>query len=208
MSDPIDEKDQTAAAEATEETETPEPEVEAVAAEPVEADVVDETEAEAEPFDTEEAEEDEELVAGATEDEAEETEEAAEEVAPAAASARSRPARKPRTAPKPAAPKQYAVIKTGGKQYRVSVGDTIAVERLTAEAGSEISLDEVLLIGGDGSTAIGTPLVPGASVSAQVDDHFRGEKIVVFKYKAKKRYRRRTGHRQELTHLTITGISN
>lgn len=206
MSDPIEEKDQTAAAEAAEELETPEPEVEAeTAVEPV---VVDEAEAEAEPFDTEEAEEDEELVAEATEDEAEEAEEAAEEVAPAAASARSRARREPRTAPKPAAPKQYAVIKTGGKQYRVSVGDTIAVERLTAEAGSEISLDEVLLIGGDGSTAIGTPLVPGASVSAQVDDHFRGEKLVVFKYKAKKRYRRRIGHRQELTHLTITGISN
>lgn len=106
-----------------------------------------------------------------------------------------------------AQPLGYAIIETGGKQYRVKVGDRISVERLAAEAGGDISIDRVLLLGGDGSTRIGTPVVEGASVTARVDDHFRGEKIVVFKYKPKKRYRRRIGHRQELTHLTITGIA-
>jgi len=101
----------------------------------------------------------------------------------------------------------YAVIETGGKQYRVGVGDRIAVERLTAEAGSDIDFERVLLVGGDGATRIGTPVVDGAKVTAHVDEHDRGEKIIVFKFKAKKRYRRRTGHRQELTRLTITGIS-
>jgi large subunit ribosomal protein L21 len=102
---------------------------------------------------------------------------------------------------------QYAVIETGGKQYRVSEGDRITVERLAAEQGSEITIDRVLMIGGDGSTRIGTPTVEGASVTATIDEHKRGEKIVIFKYKAKKRYRRKTGHRQELTRLTITGIT-
>ncbi len=109
--------------------------------------------------------------------------------------------------PEVAAPKGYAIIETGGKQYRVKVGDRISVERLPDDAGGDITFDRVLLLGGDGSTRIGTPVVEGASVTASVDDHFRGEKIVVFKYKAKKRYRRRIGHRQELTHLTITGIA-
>jgi large subunit ribosomal protein L21 len=107
--------------------------------------------------------------------------------------------------PKPLSP--YAVIETGGKQYRVSVGDTVSVERLAIEAGADLTIDRVLLLGGDGSTRVGTPTVSGAAVTARVDDHLRGEKIVVFKYKAKKRYRRRLGHRQELTRLTITGIS-
>lgn len=101
----------------------------------------------------------------------------------------------------------YAVIATGGKQYRVKVGDRISVERLAAEAGTDVTIDQVLLIGGAGETRIGTPVVEGASVSAHVDLHDRDEKIVVFKFKAKKRYRRRTGHRQSLTRLTITGIS-
>lgn len=100
----------------------------------------------------------------------------------------------------------YAVIVTGGKQYRVSEGDKITVERLPDEAGSDITIDRVLLIGGNGSTKIGTPVVEGASVTATVTEHKRGPKIEVFKYKAKKRYRRHTGHRQEQTCLTITGI--
>lgn len=102
---------------------------------------------------------------------------------------------------------QYAVIETGGKQYRVSAGDTITVERLAAEVGAEITIDRVLLIGGDGSTRIGTPVVDGATVSATIAEHKRGEKLEIFKYKAKKRYRRHTGHRQELTRLTINGIT-
>ncbi len=101
----------------------------------------------------------------------------------------------------------YAVIETGGKQYRVSEGDTITVERLGGDAGSEVTIDRVLMVGGNGSTKIGTPVVDGASVTATIDEHKRGEKIVVYKYKAKKRYRRKTGHRQELTRLTITGIT-
>lgn len=101
----------------------------------------------------------------------------------------------------------YAVIATGGKQYRVKVGDRITVERLHVDTGAEITIDQVLLVGGDGSTRIGTPVVEGARVNATVDAQARSEKLVVFKYKAKKRYRRRAGHRQELTRLTITGIS-
>jgi large subunit ribosomal protein L21 len=102
---------------------------------------------------------------------------------------------------------KYAVIQTGGKQYRVSEGDRITVERLAVEAGSDVTIDRVLLLGGDGSTRIGTPVVEGASVTATVTEHNRGTKIEVFKYKAKKRYRRHTGHRQEQTRLTITGIN-
>ena len=116
-------------------------------------------------------------------------------------------ARKQDAAADEAASSRYAIIATGGKQYRVGVGDVITVEKLGVETGTTVTLDEVLLIGGDGSTVIGTPLVEGASVSADVVDNFRGEKIVVFKYKAKKRYRRRTGHRQSLTRLAITGIN-
>ena len=109
------------------------------------------------------------------------------------------------TTPRPLSP--YAVIETGGKQYRVSVGESLAVERLAVEAGSDLTIDRVLMLGGDGTTRVGTPTVAGASVTARVDDHYRGEKIIVFKYKAKKRYRRRNGHRQSLTRLTITGIN-
>lgn len=101
----------------------------------------------------------------------------------------------------------YAVIETGGKQYRVSEGDYLTVERLPVEAGTEITIDRVLMLGGDGSTRIGTPVVDGATVTATIDEHLRGEKIVVFKFKKRKRYRRKQGHRQELTRLTITGIT-
>ncbi len=107
--------------------------------------------------------------------------------------------------PRPLQP--YAIVETGGKQYRVSVGDRISIEKLPDAAGGEVTFDRVLLLGGDGTTEVGTPVVDGAAVVASVDDHFRGEKLVIFKYKAKKRYRRRTGHRQSLTHVTITGIT-
>lgn len=134
-------------------------------------------------------------------------EEAVAEAAPAAKPARSRkPKAEAEPAPAPAVAK-YAVIETGGKQYRVKVGDRLTIERLADEAGADVTFDRVLLVGGDGSTRVGTPVVDGASVTATVDDHGRGEKIVVFKFKAKKRYRRRTGHRQAQTYVTITGIT-
>jgi large subunit ribosomal protein L21 len=100
----------------------------------------------------------------------------------------------------------YAVIETGGKQYRVAAGDTIDVERLTAEAGEQVEISRVLMIAGDEGISIGAPVVDGAKVVATVSEHFRGPKIVVFKMKAKKRYRRKTGHRQELTRLKIDSI--
>ena len=129
----------------------------------------------------------------------------AEKVTEAPADTATEPA--PPAQPTAPASRTYAVIETGGKQYRVTVGDRISVERLAQEPGSEITLDRVLLVGGDGSTRVGTPVVEGAAVTARVDDHIRGDKIIVFKFKAKKRYRRKQGHRQELTRLTITGIT-
>ena len=101
----------------------------------------------------------------------------------------------------------YAIIETGGKQYRVSVGDRLSVEKLDVEAGGAVTFDRVLLLGGGGSTKVGAPVVKGASVTATVEETYRGEKIVVFKFKPKKRYRRRTGHRQTLTRLNITAIN-
>ncbi len=101
----------------------------------------------------------------------------------------------------------YAVIETGGKQYRVQVGQSLDVERLPVEAGGDVEIDRVLMVGGeDAGVRIGTPVVEGARVVATVDEHHRGEKLIIFKMKAKKRYRRKTGHRQELTRLTIKDI--
>jgi large subunit ribosomal protein L21 len=102
----------------------------------------------------------------------------------------------------------YAIVETGGKQYRVKPGDTIAVERLTGEPGEVLDLGRVLLVAGNGenSTRIGAPGVDGAVVRAEVVEHGRGEKIIVFRYKSKVRYRRKTGHRQSLTRVRITDI--
>ena len=118
-----------------------------------------------------------------------------------------RPKRGPVRPAGPSPLSHFAVIETGGKQYRVSVGDTIAVERLTGDAGEQVTLDRVLMVGGNGEPQIGAPMIEGASVTATIESQYRGEKIIVFKFKPKKRYRRRTGHRQELTRLAITGIS-
>ena len=101
----------------------------------------------------------------------------------------------------------YAIIETGGKQYRVAVGDTLSIEKLPVEPGADITFDRVLMVGADGSAKVGTPLLAGATVQAQVEQQYRGPKIVVFKYKPKKRYRRRTGHRQSLTRVAITAIN-
>src|ERR1700680_3616920 len=101
----------------------------------------------------------------------------------------------------------YAIVETGGKQYRVKPGDTVAVERLSGEPGETLDLDRVLLVAGTGDKArVGSPGVEGAVVRAEVVEQFRGEKIIVFRYKSKVRYRRKTGHRQSLTRLRITDI--
>lgn len=105
------------------------------------------------------------------------------------------------------APAPYAIIETGGKQYRVAVGDRLSIEKLPSDTGSEFTFDRVLMVGGDGAPRVGTPVIAGASVSATIEDQYRGPKIVVFKYKPKKRYRRRTGHRQALTRVAITAIN-
>jgi large subunit ribosomal protein L21 len=97
----------------------------------------------------------------------------------------------------------FAVIKTGGKQYRVASGDVIKVERLEGEAGATIALDQVLMVDGK----IGTPFIAGAAVSAEVIAQDRGPKIIIFKKKRRQNYRRKNGHRQDLTVLRIKDIS-
>ncbi len=99
----------------------------------------------------------------------------------------------------------YAIVKTGGKQYCVEVGKKISVEKLDVEVGSEVTLDEVLFIGGD-KVEIGAPFVKGAKVKAKVLEQGKGKKIRIFKYKAKSNYRRRQGHRQPFTLLEVTAI--
>jgi large subunit ribosomal protein L21 len=101
----------------------------------------------------------------------------------------------------------YAIIRTGGRQYRAVVGDTIDVEKLPYDEGDTVELDEVLLVARDeADPMIGQPLVNGASVKATVVSQFRGPKIFVWKYKPKKRYRKRQGHRQYYTRLKIEAI--
>ncbi len=100
----------------------------------------------------------------------------------------------------------YAVIKTGGKQYRVAPNDVIEIEKLAGEVGETIAFDEVLLVGGDGELRVGTPTLAGAHVAAEIVAQGRGPKIIVFKKKRRKNYRRKKGHRQELTTVRITEI--
>ena len=100
----------------------------------------------------------------------------------------------------------YAVIKTGGKQYRVSEGQLLRVEKLPGGKGDKINFSEVLLVGGD-APKIGQPLVQGAAVAAEITAQDRGKKLVVFKFRRRKNYRRKNGHRQPYTELKITGIS-
>ncbi|MBX4200867.1 50S ribosomal protein L21 [Candidatus Parcubacteria bacterium] len=99
-----------------------------------------------------------------------------------------------------------AVIKTGGKQYLVSPGDTIKVEKLETEEGKEITFDEVLLLDNDGVAQIGTPTVKGATVTGKVVKQGKGDKVIIFKYKPKKRYKRKIGHRQTFTEVEIINI--
>ncbi|EGO64431.1 50S ribosomal protein L21 [Acetonema longum] len=100
----------------------------------------------------------------------------------------------------------YAIIQTGGKQYRVSEGDVISVEKLDAAAGEAVSFDQVLTVVKDDSVQVGKPYLASAKVTAKVVDHGKGKKILVFKYKAKSNYRRRQGHRQPFTKVVIEKI--
>lgn len=100
----------------------------------------------------------------------------------------------------------YAIVETGGKQYRVTKGDLIQVEKLEKEKG-KITLDKVLLIENDKETLVGAPYIEGAAVEAKVLDHGKGKKIIIYKYKAKKDYRRKQGHRQPYTEIEITGVT-
>ena len=100
----------------------------------------------------------------------------------------------------------YAVVKTGGKQYRVSPGDSIDVEKLPHEVGEQVELDEVLLVANGSGTQIGRPLVEGAKVKATVTRQAKGRKVIIFKIRPSKRYRRRKGHRQHFTRLRIDEI--
>ena len=101
----------------------------------------------------------------------------------------------------------YAVIKSGGKQYKVAKDDVITVEKLPFEKGKKVNITEVLLISEKGKPIVGNPLVKGASVDAEVVDQIRGKKITVFKKKRRKNYRRKIGHKQNLTSIKITEIN-
>ena len=101
----------------------------------------------------------------------------------------------------------YAIIETGGKQYKVQAGDVVTIEKLGAEAGDEYIFDKVLGILDGDATVVGKPLVEGASVSASVLGEGKGKKIIVFKYKAKKGYHRKKGHRQPFTRVKIEAIN-
>ena len=100
----------------------------------------------------------------------------------------------------------YAVIRTGGKQYRVAPGDILRVEKLSAEPGAEVEFTEVLMTSDEGAVRVGTPLVAGARVRAQVVQQGKAKKILVFKKKRRKNYRRHQGHRQQFTAVRVTGI--
>ncbi len=101
----------------------------------------------------------------------------------------------------------YAVVKTGGKQYRVSAGEKLRIEQITAEIGQEIVLDQVLLVADGEAVMFGAPLLAGAQVKAKVIKHGRGEKIHVFKLRRRKHYRKSQGHRQNYTEIEILGIA-
>ncbi len=100
----------------------------------------------------------------------------------------------------------YAIIRTGGKQYRVSEGDVLNVEKLNVEEGQEVVFDEVLTVVNDGDVKVGAPTVAGAKVTAKVVKQGKADKIFVFKYRAKSNYRKRQGHRQPFTQVEITSI--
>ena len=100
----------------------------------------------------------------------------------------------------------YAVIKTGGKQYRVAANDTVVIEKVAGEAGATVEFNEVLMLGGDGHAKIGAPLVAGAKVTAEVVSQGRADKVIAFKKRRRKNSRRKRGHRQEQTTVRIREI--
>ena len=100
----------------------------------------------------------------------------------------------------------YAVFTAGGKQYKASEGDVLYIEKLNAEAGSTVKFEEVLLIGDDGNVTVGDPFVKGAYVEATLDKNGKGKKVRVFKMKPKKGYRKRIGHRQPYSKITVTAV--
>lgn len=100
----------------------------------------------------------------------------------------------------------YAVVVTGGKQFRVKEGDVIEIEKLDAENGSTVVLDQVLMVGEGENVTFGTPVVEGATVELEIEDTFRGKKVVAFKYKKRKQYSRTVGHRQTITRATVKAI--
>ena len=101
----------------------------------------------------------------------------------------------------------YAIIRTGGKQFRAEPGKTLRIPSLSAEAGDTITFDEVLLGSADGGVKVGVPLVSGAAVTAEVVRHGKGEKIIIFKHKRRKNYRRKQGHRQGFTEVRVNEIN-
>jgi large subunit ribosomal protein L21 len=100
----------------------------------------------------------------------------------------------------------YAVIKTGGKQYRVAANDKILIEKLDGAAGDQVNFTEVLMVSNGGTVDIGAPFLPGATVVGEIEKQARGPHIIIFKKRRRKHYRRRNGHRQDLTSVTITEI--
>ena len=102
---------------------------------------------------------------------------------------------------------KYAIIESGGKQYRVEEGDVLQIDRLPAELGTAITFDQVLLLKVDDQTHVGMPVVTGATVNGTVFDHIKGRKVVIFKYRPKQRYRVKTGHRQNYTTVKIDSIN-
>jgi len=101
----------------------------------------------------------------------------------------------------------FAVLKTGGKQYKVAQGDVIQVEKLEGNVGDKVTLDQILMIGEEDKVDVGAPILDGSTVTCEIIDQVKGPKILVFKKKRRKKYRRTNGHRQLITHLKITDIS-
>ena len=101
----------------------------------------------------------------------------------------------------------YAIVETGGKQYKVAEGDVLFIEKLVAEDGAEVTFDKVLLVSKENGVVVGSPVVAGATVTANVLKHGKAKKIIVFKYKSKKNYRRKAGHRQPYTQVQIAKIN-